>query len=617
MANTGNVSAFQRHVEKGVVAICALVLLYAVLQWALGSPREVEVFTGRVSETVPPGRVDEQLNRAAETVRERVARAEPDRVVIPDYVNTLIAMRNPPVGPAMADLAPPRPLLRDIRPEVPEGKVPTAGDLAKLMPAPAQPDVWAGWELPRRNPPADEITAHAAAVYPREQLIEKWNRSLFEAGIDFRVVVTSVEVEIRELGPEGEATDPRPASTVRLPLLDRQDEPVDFPTVRRWSVGQDPTETQRDIATLADAGWQEEILQPAYWTIWWPTQEWGTWRIHLPETEVSLAFGGEGLPERRAPAGEEEFQLPEGAEFVEPEEGEPTTPRRTPTRRPPRRTAPRGGEYPPGEFGEMSAAEMAAMEAEMRRAAEMGEYGGMPGAPGPTRRPRTTERPTIVRPSGEDAEAIPVETPTPVPSLEQQYRGGKVLVWWHDDSLQPLKTYQYRVRLRLLNPLYMRDEVARSTEDAETVDIATPYSEWSEPFSVRPTTEFFVRGSNPFKRTVRVTVFARSLGQVVKEDFTVGAGYSIGETATVEVVNPAGGRMVRVPVDFSTGAVAVDIDFDKQIRTPTITKETVELLYLDQEGALQSRTLASDEASERLRELLRASRRSEEIFARP
>ncbi len=616
MAKIGNVSAFQRHVEKGVVALCALILLYAVLQWALGSPREVDVFTGRVTETVPPDRVDEQLNQAAEAVRERVARAEPDRVVIPDYVSILIAMRNPPVGEAMADLAPPRPPLQDIRPEVPEGKVPTVGDLAKLMPAPTQPDVWAGAELPRRNPPADEITAHAAAVYPRDELIEKWNRGLFEAGIDFRIVVTSVEVEIRELGPDGEPTEARPASTVRLPLLDRQGEPIDFPTVRRWSVGQDPTETQRDIATLADAGWQEEILQPAYWTIWWPTQEWGTWRIHLPETEVSLALGGEGPGERRVPAGEEEFQLPEGAEFVEPEEGEPSTPRRTPPARR-RRTPDRGPTYPPGEFGEMSAAEMSAMEAEMRRAAEMGEYGGMPGEARPTRRPRTSERPTVLRPSGEDVEAIPVETPTPVPSLEQQYRSGKVLVWWHDNSLQPLKRYQYRVRLRLLNPLYTRDEVARSTDDAQTVDIATPYSEWSEPFSVRPTTEFFVRGSNPFKQTVRVTVFARSLGQVVKEDFTVGAGYSIGETATVEVVNPAGGRMVRVPVDFSTGAVAVDIDFDKRIRTPTITKETVELLYLDQEGVLKSRTLASDEASERLRELLRASRRSEEILARP
>jgi hypothetical protein len=56
-------------------------------------------------------------------------------------------------------------------------------------------------------------------------------------------------------------------------------------------------------------------------------------------------------------------------------------------------------------------------------------------------------------------------------------------------------------------------------------------------------------------------------------------------------------------VDFSTGAVLVAIDFNRPIQAGTITRRTVEVLYLDREGRLRTRTRAADDASERMKQL--------------
>ena len=114
-----------------------------------------------------------------------------------------------------------------------------------------------------------------------------------------------------------------------------------------------------------------------------------------------------------------------------------------------------------------------------------------------------------------------------MPLITTQMQNGKVLVWIHDDSLQPLKVYRYRVAVKFLNPLLGFDNVVTDPSFAASSSVTTPFSEWSDPVEVPQSTEFFLTGAS--ESSGRVMVFARSTGQQVKERFTVVPGQSIGQ----------------------------------------------------------------------------------------
>ena len=204
---------------------------------------------------------------------------------------------------------------------------------------------------------------------------------------------------------------------------------------------------------------------------------------------------------------------------------------------------------------------------------------------------------------------------TPVPLLQEQIQAGMVLAWFHDISLEPMKTYQYRIRLKLENPLLAQDRIAKPVEDAERIALYSPFSPWSEPVFVPQVTEFFLSGYNVSSGTVKVTVFARALGQTVKQNFSVAPGWSVGENAKVKVTDPDNGESSVQMVDFSTGVVLLAVDFAKVIQTSAFPKSTVEILYLDKDGRLHTRTQADDDASDRREQLLKESRQAEGSLA--
>ncbi len=215
----------------------------------------------------------------------------------------------------------------------------------------------------------------------------------------------------------------------------------------------------------------------------------------------------------------------------------------------------------------------------------------------------------------DDADDTP--TPTPVPPISTQIEGGNVLVWVHDESPQSRRAYRYRVRLRLLNPLYTWDGYVEDAEDAREQAVYTPFSDWSEPHEVDPDVRFFLIGSQPpqpdrgISGRLVVEVFSRSFGQVVRHRFTLSPGDSIGGTDTVEVMNPIEGEATEVEVNFTTGAVAVDFEFDREIEFLGRTRTTAELLYLDESGRMNSRILAADRDSEAYREQRSAAEAAE------
>jgi hypothetical protein len=209
-----------------------------------------------------------------------------------------------------------------------------------------------------------------------------------------------------------------------------------------------------------------------------------------------------------------------------------------------------------------------------------------------------------------------VPVPTPVPPMLQQIEGGRILAWVHDMHLNISRYYRYRVRLVLVNPLLALPATeAKTPEDARQIAIATPFSEWSDPVIVPTATRFFLTGGSEMldkgAGAVTVTVFTSCLGQPVSHTFQVGLGQMIGAKVDKDVINPADGKRVKSPADFSTGAMVVDFDFSKPFRRGTMLQRTVEVIYVDENGNVGSRIRAIDESSAEYQKLLGDAKRTD------
>jgi len=237
--------------------------------------------------------------------------------------------------------------------------------------------------------------------------------------------------------------------------------------------------------------------------------------------------------------------------------------------------------------------------------------------PKPKRTPRTVPPTRAVPGVPGVGVAPPMERPeeTPVPPLSEQMRKGTVLVWFHDTGLESLKTYQYRVRLVFVNPLITRDREVENPDEAKRPHVESPWSDWSHPVSVPQETEFFVTRHSAQLGVVYVEVFARALGQWVRQSFSVSEGESIGREKDVSVPDPTNGAIVKQKVNFSTGAVVVRLDFTKTVRKGTIDRPTVEMVYLNENGQLRTRIRAIDEQSKRYKWLKEEAERAKAAVA--
>lgn len=138
-------------------------------------------------------------------------------------------------------------------------------------------------------------------------------------------------------------------------------------------------------------------------------------------------------------------------------------------------------------------------------------------------------------------------------------------VWFHDDSVEPGKTYRYRMRVRIWNRYVGKRDVLQDPTNAEKTELTGEWSLPSDPVTVAPETFFFVRGATS-DDAVNVEVFKRYRGDWYKESFTVRVGDEIGELRDVKTAEVDDkGNAVRSAVDFRTGAVVLDIRNERNL----------------------------------------------------
>jgi hypothetical protein len=186
-------------------------------------------------------------------------------------------------------------------------------------------------------------------------------------------------------------------------------------------------------------------------------------------------------------------------------------------------------------------------------------------------------------------------------------------VWFHDDTVEAGKTYRYRMRVKLWNRYVGRMRSLQDPEKAKKAVIAGDWSLESEPITVAPSTHFFFSGSRP-PESASVQVWKWRKGRWFEERFDVSVGDVIGGVQKVKTGEfDEEGDEIRADVDFTTGAVVLDLRFDEPVQDRRRGKDGVfgysertssVLTYLDPaDGQVKERVLIFDRRNPKRSEL--------------
>ena len=133
-------------------------------------------------------------------------------------------------------------------------------------------------------------------------------------------------------------------------------------------------------------------------------------------------------------------------------------------------------------------------------------------------------------------------------------------IWTYDTHVHPGKTYRYRMRARVWNPLLGRPQTLADPTAARNAVIAGAWSRPSETAQAAPRTHFFLLGRGVQRDTASVEVWRWLRGHWLRKTFTAAVGDVIGGMAKVKTGDTAtANRPIREPVDFSTGVALLDL----------------------------------------------------------
>jgi hypothetical protein len=178
-------------------------------------------------------------------------------------------------------------------------------------------------------------------------------------------------------------------------------------------------------------------------------------------------------------------------------------------------------------------------------------------------------------------------------------------VWFHDDSVQPGKTYRYRMRVKIWNRYVGRRSALRDPAQADQTVLEGDWSLPSAPVTVAPRQHFFVRGQALGEPAASVDVFTWHKGTWLKEDFKVRVGDVIG--GPVEVKANEGEKQVKEKVDFSTHAIVLDLRTDEPIQIRRAAGKEGEFAYREAKSlVLVYLDPADGQVKERISDLDRA-----------
>lgn len=182
---------------------------------------------------------------------------------------------------------------------------------------------------------------------------------------------------------------------------------------------------------------------------------------------------------------------------------------------------------------------------------------------------------------------------------------GRAAVWFHDDTVEPGKTYRYRLRVNLWNCCAGRPKLLKHASQAWHSVVPGQWSDASAPIAVAPDRYFFVCGAQPRLHTVTAEVWKWHRGDWVRRRFPVGVGDVIGGVSEVKLRQVGDPQTCAHKIDFCTRAIVLDLSFDEElsVRMPAlnaapfsyrVTHSAGASIYDPLSGQLQQRWVALD-----------------------
>ena len=146
--------------------------------------------------------------------------------------------------------------------------------------------------------------------------------------------------------------------------------------------------------------------------------------------------------------------------------------------------------------------------------------------------------------------------------------------WAHDDTVEPRKSYRYRIRLGVFNPVagtnqLSKEEMSRKNE----VVLWSEFSDITEPVEIPGRLYFFAKSIREAAKVVTVQVSKYVMGYWRSEDFKVSQGEVIGGVVETELeklrttrreprigafTRPEDETVIPDTIDYGTSAVMVD-----------------------------------------------------------
>jgi len=187
MANDQGPGFVDKHIEKVILAVCGLILIYAVVQYGISTPRRIEVVKG---DPAVPAEVDSILLKEAQRVRRLVEAEESPEPPELTYVKIFKELETNPISEKLASLNFGTPLVKGLGSGgVIAAKAPTLEGMLKVVPAPRKPVNWCESELVNVSKDPNEIkleenpTWRSVTYYPWGELAAAWKEELKDSVI--------------------------------------------------------------------------------------------------------------------------------------------------------------------------------------------------------------------------------------------------------------------------------------------------------------------------------------------------------------------------------------------------------------------------------------------------
>lgn len=490
----------EEHVEKIVLAICAGFLLYMSWGFLINSPNVVKY----ENKPLGPGEIDQAMLESARGLQSAIQNAKHTPTEIKDFGQELVKTHEAGIrvatvagGPTLPDDLPRvEPFGQEVRiPGIEDDEKP--GTVALVTPLP--PRGLASSTGRSVVDPEGGETREVHWVSVGAYFDIKAQRDLMTqakyAPYRARVYFVGVDIERQEMLASGEWSPWEQVDTTDAVQLEIPEPVYDDQT------GQLVNKQELDDAFGKVKESQFGIMQPAFL----PVQAGDAWR--MPPLK-----------------GHEEIELVSAAQ-----------PRPRPQQQPREPRQPRPTRPPAGGGG------------------AIGISGGAVQPPPPRPRERDRDRDREPPPVVAEPEPMTPEPMTPRPGNDKatlvvnpQAPDSQPALWVHDTSVQPGKTYRYRLRVELWNRYVGRGRLLTDPAGGKQSVLRGQWSLPSDPVTVEPNYYFYVQGKFDTDEVASVDIYKSINGEWKKLRMDVKAGDMIGE--------------IRRGEDFTTNALVLDLD---------------------------------------------------------